>query len=140
MNEDRWRRSMHGVGSFKDGIGAALGSLRSKAGLSQTALAKLVGRKIQPRLSQVERGEVVPSGQLIDEYLTFSHADVDDLGDAFLGEEPSEEILVRRALRALRLGTLPPRLEELALQQLQTQRRTLREALGYPPEDEEISS
>ena len=127
---------MRGVGSFKDGIGPALAFLRTKAGLSQSALAKLVGRKIQPRLSQVEHGEVVPSGQLIDEYLSQCGSDVADLADAYLGPDPSEEELALRALRAMRLGEIPPRLERVALQQLQAQRRTLLEALGKSPDEE----
>jgi transcriptional regulator with XRE-family HTH domain len=129
---------MRPVNSFLKGIGQALAYLRTEAGISQSALAKQLGKKIQPRISQMERGEIVPSGNLIQGYLTHCKPGEDeeldevDLADAFLGADPSEEEILRRVLRTMRLGELPPRLEKLALEQLRTHRRTLQEAIGRP--------
>ena len=111
--------------------------LREKAGLSQHGMAAKLQRKIQPRLSQLESGKFGPSAKLIGEYLVHCDADELDLADAFLGPDPAEDELVRRALRTLRVGDLPPRLEKLALEQLRAQRRTLVEWMAADSPDED---
>jgi transcriptional regulator with XRE-family HTH domain len=125
------------VTRFLTGIGAALAYLREKSGLSQHGLAAAIQRKIQPRISEMERGKFGPSSKLINEYLVHCDADEIDLADAFLGPDPPEDELVRRALRTLRVGDLPPRLEKLALEQLQAQRRSLLEWTAADSSDED---
>jgi transcriptional regulator with XRE-family HTH domain len=111
-------------GRFTTGIGAALVYLRQKAGLSQSKLG--IKANWEPsRFRKFEMGRYSPSADVIEIYLEHCDADEFDLADAFLGEDPDEDELLRRALRALRVGNLPPDLEETALEQLRTQRQLL---------------
>ena len=113
------------VGSFKEGIGSALDLLRETAGISQSELARRRDKADQSRLSRMEDGQVLPSSSLIDEYLVHCGYDVEDLAEAFLGPDPPEDALLRRALRALNVGKLTAKQEKAALEQLRSLRRKL---------------
>ena len=134
--------SLHGhtiplVGSFKEGIGPALALLRSQAGISQSELARRRGKADQSRLSRMEDRKLYPSTELIDAYLEHCGRDVEDLAEAFLGPDATEEALIQRALRALGLGEMPPDLQEVALEHLRTLRRLLEERVKNESQDDD---
>ncbi len=137
MNQFYAQHTIGLVTRFLTGIGAALAYLREKSGLSQHGLAAAIQRRIQPRISEMERGKFGPSSKLINEYLVHCEADEFDLADAFLGSDPPEEELIERSLRALRVGKLPAKAERAALEQIRAHRRSLLEWMAADSPDED---
>ncbi len=111
-------------------MGPAIRILRERRGLRQRQAAALRGTFDQSRWSKVERGVQSPSMEVLDTFLETLDADLFDLMDALLGEDPPPEEIARHALTAYRLGTLSSAEEEVLLQLIHDHRETLARVLA----------
>jgi|GEM_PF-1677648 len=133
LNLSLLRHTIPGMGIFQERIGAGIRLLRKRRGLSQSAIARLRGKDDQSRMSKVERGQQLPTMDLLDSYIETMDADPYELADAMFGEDPDPDLMAEHMLRAARLGDLAPLEREFALTHLKSHREFLVKALRQNP-------
>ena len=124
------------VEPFSKGIGPALATLRKRAGLTQSALARKL-QMSQPRLSLAEKSGTPAPARLIEQYLVACGFDVFDLALAFLAPDTGKEERAELALRMYGFEALPEHVRSLALESLQVHWETL-DTLLHPADGDEF--
>jgi transcriptional regulator with XRE-family HTH domain len=111
-------------------MGPAIRVLRERRGLRQREAAAMRGTFDQSRWSKVERGVQSPSLEVLDTFLETLDADLYDLMDALLGEDPPPQDITRHVLTAYRLGDLTDSEEDVLLQLIHDHRETLQRVVA----------
>ncbi len=124
------------VEPFSKGIGPALATLRKRAGLTQSALARKL-QMSQPRLSLAEKSGTPAPARLIEQYLAVCGFDVFDLALAFLEPDTGKEVRADLALRTYGFEELPQHVRSLALESIQVHWETL-DTLLHPADEDDL--